>query len=93
MASQRNAFNVNQLQRIGTSMALEQSVDANNNLTEMNLVNDATGVSQLNLHNDMSQVTLTNANPDQTSSQVIIDADDSALLPQRAGVINRNLNN
>ena len=37
-----------QLQRIGTSMLLldnDNSIDANQNLTEMNMVNDATGLS------------------------------------------------
>lgn len=41
----------------------DNSVDANNNLTEMNLVNDVTGITQMaSQANDFSQVTLTNVN-------------------------------
>jgi len=67
--------------RSGTSALLEQSIDANNNLTEMNLVNDTSAMtqmaSQINLGHDFSQVTLTQANQDLTRSQILLDEDAS----------------
>jgi len=61
------------INRIGTSMLLENSIDAdaNANLTEMNLVNDVTGLSHMasqGISNDISQATLINTNLDQTAS-------------------------
>ena len=71
----------------------ENSVDVNQNLTEMNLVNDVTGLSQnasqIQIINDNSQVTLTNVNVDQTQSQVILDIE-SASVPQRRDIMTRN---
>ena len=57
------------INRIGSSMLLENSidVDGNANLTEMNLVNDVTGLSHIasqGITNEMSQVTLITANID-----------------------------
>ncbi len=68
-------------------MLLEQSVDDVNNHTEMNLVNDTSGITQMNsqiqLNNDYSQVTLTNVNQDQTQSQVLLDVSESAAYGNR----------
>jgi len=73
---------------------LEQSVDANNNLTEMNLVNDVSGItqaaSQVQLGNDFSQVTLANGNQDHTQSQVLIEAEDASLIGGRLHGMTRN---
>jgi hypothetical protein len=57
------------INRIGSSMLLENSidVDGNANLTEMNLVNDVTGLSHIasqGITNEMSQATLITANID-----------------------------
>lgn len=65
-------------------MLLDGSVDANAaNLTEMNLVNDATGISQTQINNDGSMATLTVLNQDQTASQVLLDAAESAAAAPR----------
>lgn len=71
----------------------DNSVDANNNLTEMNLVNDVTGISQMaSQAHDFSQVTLTHVNPDQTASQVLIDDNNEpgAAAAYGANRLNRN---
>ena len=81
------------LARVATQMLLDGSVDANAaNLTEMNLVNDATGVSQSQINNDRSMATLTVVTQDQTASQVLLDAAESAAAAPRLGA-NRNHQN
>ena len=82
-------------------MALERSMEHSvsnvtvSHLTEMNLVNDQTGLSQnpsmTILGNEPSQVELTNINQDHSQSQLMLldDAADGVILPPRG--LNRNL--
>ena len=69
------------------TQVLENSMEQNQNITEMNLVNDVSTINRIsNLANDVSAATF--ANQDQTQSQVLLDAADL----NNAGGPSRNQN-
>lgn len=62
-------------------MILEQSIDVNQNMTEMNLVHDVSAMNRISsLANDVSAATLANANQDFTQSQVLLEASESIIV-------------